>query len=187
LIVTAIYMGALKAQSDDSTGWAKLFKGLGLFILLYGAAFVIGVAAGSKDTMQPLKGVISVHGGTTEEHAAFTRVKTLDELNQAVKQASAEDKSVMLDFYADWCTYCKTMEQEIFPDPKVKAALSNFVLLQADITRMDDDDKALTEHLNMPAPPALYFWNSKGEERRDLRLIGNLTAEQLVKRISQVN
>ena len=78
-------------------------------------------------------------------------------------------------------------EQEIFPDPKVKAALSNFVLLQADITRMDDDDKALTEHLNMPAPPALYFWNSKGEERRDLRLIGNLTAEQLVKRISQVN
>ena len=52
---------------------------------------------------------------------------------------------------------------------------------------MDDDDKALTEHLNMPAPPALYFWNSKGEERRDLRLIGNLTAEQLVKRISQVN
>ncbi|MGA1007834.1 MAG: protein-disulfide reductase DsbD [Sedimenticolaceae bacterium] len=187
LIVTAIYMGALKAQSDDTTGWAKLFKGLGLFILLYGAAFVIGVAAGSKDTMQPLKGVISVHGGATEEHAAFTRIKTLDELNQAVKQASAEGKSVMLDFYADWCTYCKTMEQEIFPDPKVKAALSNFVLLQADITRMDDDDKALTEHLNMPAPPALYFWNSKGEERRDLRLIGNLTAEQLVKRISQVN
>ena len=45
----------------------------------------------------------------------FERIKSLEDLNARVAAASAAGKSVMLDFYADWCVSCKEMEEYTFP------------------------------------------------------------------------
>ncbi len=90
----------------------------------------------------------------------------------------------MLDFYADWCAYCKTMEKKVFPHPSVVTALEGVVMLQADITVQDDTDKALASHLNMPAPPALYFWDTQGTDLRSSRLTGSVTAEELANHLN---
>jgi thiol:disulfide interchange protein DsbD len=187
LIVVAVYMGALRQLPEGGSGWLKLWKGVGLGLLVYGVLFLVGLAAGSKDTMQPLKGAsFASHGAASTEHPEFIQVKTVDDLNRELDKAKAAGKPVMLDFYADWCTYCKVMEQEIFPNPKVQAALKGFVTLQANITRQDDADKALAKHLKMPAPPALYFWNSEGALMQQHRFLGNISVEQLVTRAKQV-
>ena len=79
----------------------------------------------------------------------------------------------MLDFYADWCTYCKDYERSVFPDPAVQQTLSTVVLLQADVTANDDTDKALLKHLSIPAPPAILFFDRQtGQEKRGYRLVG---------------
>ena len=78
----------------------------------------------------------------------------------------------MLDFYADWCTYCKQMERQTFPDPQVQAALTQMVLLKADVTRNDEADKALQSHVGVTAPPAMIFWDTDGNEIKHLRLLG---------------
>jgi thiol:disulfide interchange protein DsbD len=189
LIVAGVYMGALRQIADDARGWSTLWKGLGLVILVYGVLFLVGLAAGGKDTWQPLKGigVGAGHVAGEQAHANFKRVETIADLEREVAAAAAAGKPVMLDFYADWCTYCKVMEKEIFPHPQVVAALQDFVLLQADITRQDDDDIALAKHLQMPAPPALYFWDSQGQELRSHRFVGNVTVEQLVERARAVH
>ncbi len=183
LIVTAVYMGATRQLPDGVSGWFRLWKGLGLILLIYGATFVIGVAAGGKDTTQPLRGLVpagGVAGGEAGAHLAFKKIKGWDGLQRELAAAKAAGKPVMLDFYADWCIYCKTMEKEIFPDPRVVRALGDFVILQADITPMDDHDKELLERLNLPAPPALYFWDRQGGLRSELRLVGEPTIEQLL-------
>ena len=188
LIVTAVYMGALRQLPEGGSGWLRLWKGLGLVLLIYGAAYIVGVAAGGKDTTQPLRGLApagGVAGQAGPAHLEFRRIKGWAGLQRELAAAKAAGKPVMLDFYADWCIYCKTMEKEIFPDPRVIRALEGFVVLQADITPMDEQDKALLERLKLPAPPALFFWDRSGRLRPELRLVGEPTIEQLLENAKQ--
>jgi thiol:disulfide interchange protein DsbD len=174
LIASGIYMGALEPLREQAGGWQKLWKGLGLAAVVYGTTFLLGAALGSKDTIQPLRGVLAVAGeaGGGAAHASFKRIKTIDDLDRELAAARADGQPVMLDFYADWCTYCKQMERQTFSDPKVAGLMSEMILLQADVTRQDDADKALQEHIGIPAPPAMIFWTGGGEEIRHLRLLG---------------
>ncbi len=174
LIGAGIYMGALEPLRAETAGWNRLWKGLGLAAVIYGAAFLVGAAFGGKDTIQPLRGVLAGGGigAGQAAHATFKPVKTVAELNSELAAAKAAARPVMLDFYADWCVYCKQMERDTFTDPQVAGLMDQMVLLQADVTRQDDADKALQDHIGIPAPPAMIFWGADGSERRHLRLLG---------------
>ena len=84
----------------------------------------------------------------------------------------------MLDFYADWCTSCKEMERYTFSDKTVQAALSNAVLLHADVTRNDPTDQQLLQHFGIFGPPTIAFYGSDGEERRNFRVVGYMKAAE---------
>jgi thiol:disulfide interchange protein len=71
----------------------------------------------------------------------------VDELNSALAQAKG--KPVMLDLYADWCVACKEFEKYTFSDPQVQSALKETVLLQANVTANNAQDKALLKQLNV--------------------------------------
>jgi thiol:disulfide interchange protein DsbD len=179
-IVSAIYMGALRHLEIEASGWQKLWKGLGVVFLVYGALMLVGAAAGGKDTLQPLRG-IAIAGGGSQAHneLRFTRIKSVDDLQREVAAASAQGKPVMLDFYADWCVSCKEMEKYTFSDPAVIATLADTRLLQADVTDNDEIDQALLqEHFGMPGPPAIIFYGADGRERKGFRVVGFVPAEE---------
>lgn len=171
LVCSAIYLGALTPVTSEASGWSKLFKGLGVALLIFGTLQLIGAASGGYSALQPLKGLAGAHGGgAAVAHPTFKRIKSLEDLEREL--GAAEGKPVMLDLYADWCTYCVQMERETFPDPTVAAQMQRFVLLQADVTDNDDTDRALMSALGVPAPPAMLFYDVSGEERKGLRLMG---------------
>jgi len=180
LIISAIYLKALEPLNIESSGWSKLWKGTGLVLIVYGVLLMIGAASGGNDVMRPLHNFgMSVGGGTAQAaHLPFKRIKSVADLQREVQAASSQGKPVMLDFYADWCTYCKAYERNVFPDPGVQQALSNVALLQADVTANDDTDKALLKHLSIPAPPAILFFDHSGQERRGYRLVGLKKADE---------
>jgi thiol:disulfide interchange protein DsbD len=84
----------------------------------------------------------------------------------------------MLDFYADWCVSCKEMEVLTFTDPAVQQALANTVLLQADVTPNDEQDKALYKHFGIIGPPSIMFFDNAGNERRNYRVVGFMPADK---------
>lgn len=98
-----------------------------------------------------------------QAHLEFTRVSTVDELNQALAQAKG--KPVMLDLYADWCVACKEFEKYTFSDPEVRQALKETVLLQVDVTKNSAQDAALLKHLQVLGLPTILFFNAQGEEQ----------------------
>lgn len=182
LICSAIYMGALHQLPTEASGWRKLWKGLGLVTLVYGALMLVGAAAGGKDTLQPLRGLGFGPGGTSPgaaPHASFKAIKGVADLEREIAAAQASGRPVLLDFYADWCVSCKEMERYTFSDPAVAAEMARFVLLQADVTANDEEDQALMQgRFGIPGPPAILFFDPQGQERRDRRLVGFMPAAE---------
>ena len=93
-------------------------------------------------------------------HLNFIQIKNVDDLNQAL--ARARGKPVMLDLYADWCVACKEFEKYTFSDPQVQGALNGTVLLQANVTANNAQDKALLKQLNVLGLPTILFFNQQG-------------------------
>lgn len=174
IFVSGVYMGALTPIHENTTGWARLWKALGLILMLYASLLIIGASSGNADYMQPLKGNFMQASGanTAPQHVAFTRVKSIAELNQKLALAKEQNRPVMLDYYADWCTYCKSMENTTFKSAKVLSSLTNFIVLQADVTAMDEEDKALLKEFQIPAPPAILFFSPQSGENRNFRVVG---------------
>jgi thiol:disulfide interchange protein DsbD len=157
---------------------ARSTGGRVLLRVLAGAAgtgvvlLVIGAAMGATDPLRPLQ------AAAAHVELPFQRIKSLDDLNAKVTAASAAGKTVMLDFYADWCVSCKEMEKYTFPTPEVRAALGNTVWLQADVTANDAVDQALLKHFGIFGPPTIAFYGSDGVERRNFRMVGYMKAEE---------
>jgi thioredoxin:protein disulfide reductase len=108
----------------------------------------------------------------------FRKIKSVDDLQHAVADAKSQGKSVMLDFYADWCTSCKEMERFTFSDATVQSALNGVVLLRADVTANDDDDQALLKHFGIFGPPTIAFYGNDGQERHNYRVVGFMKAPE---------
>jgi len=186
LIASAIYLHALDPLPAHASGWARLWKGLGVVLLIGGLAILLGMLAGSRNLLQPLDVFKGGAGGVAiaaeQKGLAFEKVKDVAELDARLAAAKADGKAVMLDFYADWCVSCKEMETFTFSDPKVQARLQNVVLLKADVTTNNEADKALLKRFNLFGPPGLIFWTAAGEQS-GYKVIGFQKAEKFLSSI----
>ena len=181
LIIPAIYMRAMDPLPEGVSGWRRLWKGLGVAMIIYGIILIIGAATGARDPFNPLRNLggtltTTAGGSYNSQHLQFQRIKSTDDFSAALAESSARGKPVMLDFYADWCTYCLKMEDYTFSNPAVQKALTNVTLLQADVTDNDATDLALLNYFGLFAPPAILFFDATGEERRGQRLVGFMDA-----------
>lgn len=188
-LVPAIYLHALDPLPAGTRPWQRFWKGLGVVLLVYGAAVLVGALAGGRDPLQPLKpfaapaGALGTVQAAASEGPRFERVANLAELDARLRTT---DRPVMLDFYADWCVSCKEMERFTFTDPKVRARLDQFLLLQADVTANSAADKALLARFNLFGPPGILFFDAAGEEVRGHKVVGFQNAEKFAASLDRV-
>ena len=182
LIVSAVYLRAIDPLPPHAKGWSRFWKGIGLVMLIAGAALLVGALSGAKDPLQPLAGL---RGGASSEVARlpFVRIRSVAELEARIK---ATDRPVMLDFYADWCVSCKEMERFTFSDARVRRALDGWTLLQADVTANSDEDKALLARFKLFGPPGIIFFDSQGKEIGNVRVVGYQNVEQFQRTLMSV-
>lgn len=183
LIVTAVYYNALDHLPAHTSNSAKLWKGVAVILLIFGVALLIGALSGAKSAWQPLNnlGLSNLNSAATKSSTSsaelpFTRVASIAELDQ--KLAETKGQAVMLDFYADWCVACKELEQFTFSDSKVQQQLKNTLLLQVDVTKNTEADKALLKRFGLFGPPGIAFFNGRGQEMTTLKTVGFQNAER---------
>jgi len=189
MIVSAVYMGALRQHNKDTTQWQLLWKGLGLSIMLVGFLMIVGASTGKSNLLSPLANLGSgVNATLASEHQGLTfkPVKSIDDLQATLKQASKNKQVTMFDFYADWCVSCKEMEEVTFKDSEVKLKLAKVHKIQADVTANDNIDTELLKKFGIIGPPAILFFNDQGEELINHRVVGYMDADKFLKHIAKV-
>lgn len=161
MLGVAFFIWAFIVSLGAKKPWMRLVQ-----ILLLAAALV---------SVRPLQDwAFGTPASQTQAHLNFTQIQNVDELNSAL--AKANGKPVMLDLYADWCVACKEFEKYTFSDPLVQNALKETILLQANVTANNAQDKALLKQLNVLGLPTILFFNQQGQEQPEQRVTGFMDA-----------
>jgi thiol:disulfide interchange protein DsbD len=186
--VSAVMLRAFDALPEGA-GAARMFgKAVGLLLALAAAAWLVGAASGGRDVLQPLSHLAARSDASAAAAGAggevrFARVRNNAELDAVLAQSR---QPVMLDFYADWCVSCREMERFTFTDPGVAQRMAGMVLVQADVTANNADDRALLKRFRLFGPPGIMFFEPGGKELPDARVVGFQDAKRFTESLDKV-
>lgn len=183
-----LFLGALEFVYKPPR--KRLGQLLGMFLIFYGLACWYGAFSGQTDPFNPIgqPRVINAIGSPQAPDAGqWQTISTPAELDQALAEAKAANTPLLLDWYADWCISCKVIEHEVLNDPMVVERLNGYRLIRFDMTASNAEQRALLDRYRLFGPPALMFFGKDGNERTDVRVIGEITAREFAERVARAN
>ena len=183
ILVSASYFyvanqnNAEKQNASDEKGFWFGLRSLVIFLMLFfGANMAYQLAFPNSSTLT-----------TSAQHASFKQVTSLTQLQNEVRSANRQGKTVMVDLYADWCIACKEFEKYTFIDAQVQQDLSNSVWLQIDMTDFDSTDNAeLVQHYAILGLPSILFFDLQGNELTKQRTTGFMNAAEFSAHVQSI-
>lgn len=117
-----------------------------LLLLAICATVMVSCTDGDEATDEAVSGGIEFFQGTWDE---------------ALANATKENKIVFMDAYASWCGPCKKMKRNVFTDTAVAAFFNkNFVNIAADMEK--GEGVTLADKFGIDSYPTLLFTNGDG-------------------------
>ncbi len=180
LLISAAVMLVSQTHGHQHGGWShSLWRRCASAVLaVIGMLQIAGAASGGNDPLQPLAHLTRRTESGATGALPFGPLRSVAELDAALRTAG---RPVMLDFYADWCVSCKEMERYTFSDPQVQRRLSGALLLKADVTANNADDRALLKRFGLFGPPGTIFFDASGHEVANARIVGFQNSGQFLK------
>ena len=176
MLGTAFFIWFAFQMPKNGTGW--------VFRILFLVAAMISV----KPLQTWVWGETSTPSAVENKavsHVEFKQVKSDAELQQAL--AENNKSLVMLDLYADWCVACKEFEKETFSDPSVQKAFGDMLLLQVDMTKNSEENRALMTKYKVLGLPTILFFNQDGKEIEGTRVNGFMPPVEFLQWIQKIS
>jgi thiol:disulfide interchange protein DsbD len=179
----ALWLGVLELTLK--THHQKLAQLLGLPLLVYALVAWVGALQGQDDPLRPLGRMVSSAQATQVQSSQWQTISTPAELDAALLAAQSNGKPLLLDWYADWCISCKVIEREVLSAEQVVSQLGDYQLLRFDMTESNAAQRALLDQYGLFGPPAILLFDAKGDEWRDLRVVGEIDAATFAAHLSR--
>ena len=176
MLGTAFFIWFAFQMPKNGTGW--------VFRILFLVAAMISV----KPLQTWVWGETSTPSAVENKvvsHVEFKKVKSEAELQQAL--AENNKSLVMLDLYADWCVACKEFEKETFSDPSVQKAFGDMLLLQVDMTKNSEENRALMTKYKVLGLPTILFFSRDGKEIEGSRVNGFMPPVEFLQWIEKIS
>jgi thiol:disulfide interchange protein DsbD len=178
----SIYLGALEK------GIHIFQKSVAVILFTYSLTLLIGVLGGSTNMAKPLEFLkpqaVNSIIQTQTPHAKFIKISSISQLDKQLSKNKG--KKIILDFYADWCTSCKELEKVTFNNQAVKSKMAEFVLIQADITKNSQENKALSKKYGVFGPPVVIFFDKDTKVIKSKTIVGFIEADQFLDHLSKI-
>ena len=176
MLGTAFFIWFAFQMPKNGTGW--------VFRILFLVAAMISV----KPLQTWVWGETSTPSAVENKavsHVEFKQVKSEAELQQVL--AENNKPLVMLDLYADWCVACKEFEKETFSDPSVQKAFGDMLLLQVDMTKNSEENRALMTKYKVLGLPTILFFRRDGKEIEGSRVNGFMPPVEFLQWIEKIS
>lgn len=194
LLFYAVHLGLLEPAQH---GWQRIQKGFALIIAIYGSFLLAGATQNQTDIFHPFgnlkdnsQSLIANSSnnstGQSSNIIEFTKVKNISELKNELSLAKKNQQITILDFYADWCSSCRTIEKNVLTNPKVSTILNKFNRLKVDLTHYSDQDKKIMNELSVFNPPTFIFYDQNGNEIKNSRIIGEIDVQSFYEVINKL-
>jgi thiol:disulfide interchange protein len=131
--------------------------------------------------------MILVASSVTLAAATADKIPWTSDLNAGLLRSKSESKPVMIDFVAEWCGPCKSMNASTFSNAAVVQKAQAFIPVRIDI----DEQKEIAAKYNGmarayggPGIPNILFLSGNGTKLR--QIIGFKTAKELLSEMDLV-
>ena len=175
MLGTAFFIWFAFQMPKNGTGW--VFRILFLVVAMISVKPLQTWVWGETSTPSAIENKVV-------SHVEFKKVKSEAELQQAL--AENNKPLVMLDLYADWCVACKEFEKETFSDPSVQKAFGDMLLLQVDMTKNSEENRALMTKYKVLGLPTILFFNRDGKEIEGSRVNGFMPPVEFLQWIQKI-
>ena len=180
LLLSILFIGTSIYFSKFKNFFMELFSKI---TLLLGVLLFIGAFTGATNPLKPLENL----GGSTvlkqNTELNFKTIKTLKELEEEINKS---DKTVMIDFTAQWCSACKEYEHITFQDEAVKKELDRFLLLKVDVTNNTQEDQILMDKYDIFGPPAILFYGKDKKLIEKSKIIGYKNPQEFLEILKMI-
>ncbi|MFW5807842.1 MAG: thioredoxin family protein [Spirochaetota bacterium] len=95
-----------------------------------------------------------------------------NDFDAGLKKSRASGKPMIVDFYADWCSWCKVMDEKTFSNPGIRKILKDkFVLVRIDVEKNQQitydgrkfSTKEFQAYMRVSGLPTLAFFDKQGK------------------------
>lgn len=172
----AAFLGIFNPVNEDAGMRPKVMKSFGVVAMAVACAFAISAAS--------QWGCLCLPKATAEKQADQAETFWQHDLQTALAEAAKSGKPLFIDFRADWCTVCRDLELNVFPQPAIRTLLDRMVPVKIDATSPDDEKvNALLKRFGIVGLPTLLILRPDGTELTALRTVGFITPENLEKKL----
>jgi len=159
-------------------------RSVAMVMFIYSVVLFIGTLGGSTSMTKPLSFLHSTNTQVTQsisQDLKFKVVVNLDELDAVLSKNKG--KKIMLDFAADWCTACKELDEITFKDKDVKAKLSEYVLIRADVTANTSAQKKMSQKYGVFGPPVVIFFDKELNVKKSKTIVGFIEPKEFLEHL----
>jgi thiol:disulfide interchange protein DsbD len=157
LVVIGTLSGALKTLPRPGMWMVRVKQAFGVAMIITAFYLSLPVLISAITTTR--------ESGVPSRSEAKKGIQWMHNLKEGLAFATTSRKPAMIDFTAEWCTYCHQMDRETFPDTRVVAESVRFVAIKFDATLPTPKIRRVLNEYNVVGFPTIIFITANGERK----------------------
>ena len=103
-----------------------------------------------------------------------------DDYEKALERAQKENKYILLDFYTDWCGWCKRLDRDVFAQESFQKAAAQVIGVKVNAEK----NRPLAQRFQVSSYPRLFFLDKQGRTLE--RIKGYVNLQEFTNLVGQV-